>query len=116
FANRDHLEQSDLDSYAKELGLDLAKFHADAQSQATTDRIARDKKLAESLDVKGTPTIFINGRDYDPHQDLNDWLALEGASTRAGDTKSPPAPSTDDSAKTAAKADAGSSGLSGPKK
>ena len=77
FANRDHLEQSDLDSYAKDLGMDLARFHADMQSPATTERIAKDKKVAESLSVTGTPTIYINGRDYDPHQDLNEWLALE---------------------------------------
>jgi protein-disulfide isomerase len=77
FANRDHLEQSDLESYAKELGLDVAKFKSDMGSQAATDRIAQDRKLADSLDVKGTPTIFINGRDYDTHQDINDWISLE---------------------------------------
>jgi hypothetical protein len=104
FANRDHLEQSDLDGYAKELGMDVAKMHADAQSQATTDRIARDKKLADSLDVKGTPTIYINGRDYDPHQDLNDWLALELASVGAsgGTNDSKPAAPPGDSPKAAA--------------
>ncbi len=77
FANREHLEQSDLESYAKDLGLDVAKFKADAASQYATDRIAQDRKLADSLEVKGTPTIYINGREYDPKSDLNDWLNLE---------------------------------------
>jgi protein-disulfide isomerase len=77
FANRDHLEPPDLDSYAKQLGLDMNKFHLDANSQATTDRIAADRKQADDLDVKGTPTIYINGRDYDPQSDLDDWLSLE---------------------------------------
>jgi len=77
FANREHLEQSDLDSYAKEAGIELNKFHADMQSPATQDRLDRDKKLADSLLVKGTPTIYINGRDYSPQNDLNDWLNLE---------------------------------------
>jgi protein-disulfide isomerase len=77
FANRDHLEPSDVDGYAKEMGLDLVKFHADEQSKDTTDRIERDKKLASDVGVQGTPTIFINGREYDPHQDLDEWLALE---------------------------------------
>ena len=27
FANRDHLEQTDLDQYAKDIGLDLVRFH-----------------------------------------------------------------------------------------
>jgi protein-disulfide isomerase len=77
FANRDHLEQSDLESYAKDLGLDVGKFKTDMASQAATDRIAQDRKLADSLEVKGTPTIYINGRDYDTHQDINDWINLE---------------------------------------
>jgi len=87
FANRDHLEQSDLDGYAKELGLDLNRFHADMQSQATTDRLAGDRKQADALDVKGTPTIYINGREFDIHQDLNEWIAQE-----TGETAKPAAP------------------------
>lgn len=77
FKNQRHLEQTDLDSYAKELGLDVSRFHADMQSQATTDRIAKDKKLGEDLQIQGTPSVFINGRVYDGHQDLNEWIALE---------------------------------------
>jgi len=77
FANRDHLENSDLESYAKDLGLDLAKFRADMASQAATDRIAQDRKLADSLAVQGTPTIYVNGREFAPNQDINEWIALE---------------------------------------
>jgi protein-disulfide isomerase len=77
FTNRDHLEGADIDSYAKQIGLDIAKFHVDMQAPATTDRIDRDKKLGESLGVQGTPTIFVNGREFDPHQDLDDWINLE---------------------------------------
>jgi protein-disulfide isomerase len=99
FANREHLEQSDLDAYAKESGIELNKFHADLQSPATTERIERDKKLADSLQVKGTPTIYINGRDYSPQNDLNDWLNLEAG----GPTAPTPAPAPT----TAAKIDAG---------
>ena len=84
FANREHLEQSDLDSYAKDIGLNIQKFHADLQDKATTERIDRDKKLGETLQVKGTPTIYINGRDYNPQNDLNDWLNLEGTSVGGG--------------------------------
>jgi protein-disulfide isomerase len=77
FANREHLEQSDLDAYAKELGMDLQKFHADLQAKTTSDRLEKDRVAGEALGVKGTPTIYINGRDYDPRQDINDWLNLE---------------------------------------
>ncbi|MEO8878237.1 MAG: thioredoxin domain-containing protein, partial [Polyangiaceae bacterium] len=46
FSNQEHLEQGDLDGYAKDLGLDLAKFHNDFTSQLATDRIAQDRKQA----------------------------------------------------------------------
>ena len=94
FANRDHLEQADVDGYAKDLGLDVAKLHVDMASQATTDRIERDKKLGGSVGVQGTPTIFINGREYDPHQDLDDWINMEIQAVSAPTTTSAPAPSS----------------------
>jgi protein-disulfide isomerase len=77
FANRDHLEQADVDGYAKSIGLDLAKFHKDADSQATTDVIAKDRKQADALGVQGTPTIYINGREYSIGQDLDEWITEE---------------------------------------
>jgi predicted DsbA family dithiol-disulfide isomerase len=95
FANREHLEQSDLEGYAKDLALDLTKFKSDMQSQGATDRIAQDRKLADSLDVKGTPSIYINGRDYDVHQDLNDWVNLELSSVPADQPTKPIAAAPD---------------------
>jgi protein-disulfide isomerase len=77
FANGQRLEQSDLDGYAKTVGLDLERFRADMQSPAVTDRIAADKKTADDLGVKGTPTIYIDGREYDMKVDLADWLVQE---------------------------------------
>jgi protein-disulfide isomerase len=77
YANQQHLEQADLDSYAKDLGLNIDRLHADMQSKETTDKLDRDRKQADALEVKGTPTIYINGREYDPQQELSDWFALE---------------------------------------
>jgi protein-disulfide isomerase len=93
FANRDRLEPPDVDRYAKDLGLDLARFHKDAESQATTDWIAADRKQADALGVDGTPTIYINGRLYDTKQDLDEWIAGElGPSARPGPAPSASAP------------------------
>jgi protein-disulfide isomerase len=77
YSHQMNLEQADLDSYAKDLGLDITRFHADMQSKETTERLERDRKAADSLEVKGTPTIYINGREYDPQQELSDWFSLE---------------------------------------
>ena len=65
FANGQHLEQTDLEGYARAIGLDVDRFRADMQSAPATGRLGADKKLADDLDVKGTPTIFIDGREYD---------------------------------------------------
>jgi protein-disulfide isomerase len=74
FANAPRLEESDLDAYAKAIGLDVGRFHADMQSAATKARLDADRKLADDLGVKGTPTIFINGRQYDGKGDIDDWV------------------------------------------
>ncbi len=77
FDGQKALEPSDIERYAKDAGLDLPKFRADLQSQAITDRLARDKKLGEDLQLRGTPTIYINGRLHDPSSDLADAVATE---------------------------------------
>ncbi len=88
FANQDNLTQQGLDAIAKELGLDVGRLHADMQSPETADRIAKDRKLGEDLKIEGTPSMFINGRQFDGHQDLNEWLNLELA--MMGKQPSPP--------------------------
>lgn len=77
FANQSQLDQERLDAIAKQIGLDVSRMHADMQSNETTERIARDRKLGEELKIEGTPTLFINGRQFDGRQDLRDWIALE---------------------------------------
>jgi protein-disulfide isomerase len=84
FAHGQHLEDSDLEGYAKALGLDLDRFRADMASAATKARIESDRRLADSLAVKGTPTIYIDGHEYDPKVDIGEWVDAEiSASSRA---------------------------------
>ena len=77
FANQEQLSQQGLDAIAKELGLDVGRLHADMQTPETAERVAKDRKLGEELKIEGTPSIFINGRQFDGHSDLNEWLNLE---------------------------------------
>jgi predicted DsbA family dithiol-disulfide isomerase len=42
----------------------MARFKADMQAPATQKRIMEDMRNAEAAEVRGTPTIFINGWLY----------------------------------------------------
>ena len=61
--HRQHaLGDPELRQYARELGLDLARFDSDFGSGAVLERIRRDVSSGlESGEVRGTPTLFIDG-------------------------------------------------------
>jgi protein-disulfide isomerase len=62
FHRQNALEDEDLRRYGAELGLDVGQFDRDRSSQAVLDRIERDFRSGlESGQVRGTPTLFING-------------------------------------------------------
>jgi predicted DsbA family dithiol-disulfide isomerase len=82
FANGLHLEPPDLEKYASSIGLDLQKFRADMQSPEAKARLDADRKLGDDLHIKGTPTIFIDGREYDSKVDIAEWLDQEIAARR----------------------------------
>jgi protein-disulfide isomerase len=81
FANGEHLDDADILAYAKAIGLDLDRFRADLQSPATRARLDADRKLGDALNVKGTPTIFINGREYNSKVDIDEWVDGEIAAS-----------------------------------
>ena len=51
------------EGYAKKIGIDLERFRRDLTSQVVEQRIFLDGKRAHALGVKGTPTVFLNGRE-----------------------------------------------------
>ena len=62
FKNRRRLQKSNLISYAKVLGLNLAKFKAALDSGKYKAYVTRDSRAGSSIGANGTPTFFINGR------------------------------------------------------
>ncbi len=62
FKNTKKLEEDDLKSYAKKIGLDLAQFEKDFQSEQIDKLIKADIAEAKKIMVRGTPTLFINGK------------------------------------------------------
>jgi protein-disulfide isomerase len=83
FDNQGKLESSDLNRIAKELELDVPKWRADLGSDATTDRLKKDRELADQIGLTGTPLIYIEGREVpleqlvEPFTDLESWISLE---------------------------------------
>jgi hypothetical protein len=63
FPRRLGVSPSDIDGYARQLGLDTERFHRDAASVAVESALEIDKETTNSLGTPfGTPTFFINGR------------------------------------------------------
>lgn len=48
--------------YAKTLGLDVDRFSSDMVGEIASARVALDMRRGKSLGVRGTPTLFVNGR------------------------------------------------------
>ncbi len=62
FHRQKALEEADLQRYAAQLGLDVARFDDDRQGMAVLERIRRDVESGTATGkVRGTPTLFIDG-------------------------------------------------------
>ncbi len=53
---------SEFDSYALELNLDLDRLHADIESDEVVQKLRSDQRGGNSSGVRSTPAVFINGR------------------------------------------------------
>jgi protein-disulfide isomerase len=83
FARSPAHKREDVLGYAKQLGLDLAKFEADYA--AASPRVDADFKQGEMLGVSSTPTLYFNGRKYTgPHEAkyISMWIEEEVAVNR----------------------------------
>lgn len=61
FESHDAVRSGDFASIAAGLGLDVAKFEADMADPEIEAQIAADVALARELDIRSTPTTFVNG-------------------------------------------------------
>ena len=62
FQNYNRLNEQKIDEIRLALNLDKAKFQQHMQSPQTRARIDQDKQEGEDAGVRGTPTVFVNGR------------------------------------------------------
>jgi protein-disulfide isomerase len=71
-----------LDSYAREIGLDVDKFDEallNTSQNGVQAKIDRDKELGGKADVTGTPTWFVNGKRVDQATDDQIRTAIDSA-------------------------------------
>jgi protein-disulfide isomerase len=62
FADQENMSPEKYRDYARELGLDVARFDRDLADPDLMKRIDADVAEAQGLGVTGTPAFFVNGR------------------------------------------------------
>jgi len=92
FADQRRAQRADLLGYAKTLGLDLARFERDMDSEAVKQAIAADMAEGDRRGVAGTPTFFVNGKEYAGTRTLAQLQALVSAAARAPNAPTAGAP------------------------
>ena len=64
YNNQQALTRPDLEKYAEQAGLDVAKFKKDLDSGVGKGVISRDMREGQNAGASGTPSVFINGMKY----------------------------------------------------
>jgi protein-disulfide isomerase len=62
FENYNKLSDKKLQEIAVELQLDMDRYQADRKNQKVRASVAQDTRDGQTAGVRGTPTIFVNGR------------------------------------------------------
>jgi protein-disulfide isomerase len=62
FEHQDALDRASLMIYAERLALDVDRFRIDLDDWDTEARLVEDEALAAKLNVRGTPTSFVDGK------------------------------------------------------
>jgi protein-disulfide isomerase len=79
FHRQKALEDDDLRAYAEQIGLDVARFDRDGAAHEVMERIRRDVVSGLATEeVRGTPTLFINGVVHRGSYDASTLIAALG--------------------------------------
>jgi predicted DsbA family dithiol-disulfide isomerase len=61
-SNRERLDAASIDDYARHLGLDLARFHADLGDPRTAAVVDGDIGDGHAIELQAVPAFLIDGR------------------------------------------------------
>jgi protein-disulfide isomerase len=64
FANQGALDRASLERYAEELKLDMGKFKSALDSGKFKAKVQQDSAQGNDVGANGTPTFFVNGREF----------------------------------------------------
>jgi len=68
-------------NFARTLGLDIAKFTQDIDSAPVANRVLNDETQGAARGVKGTPTVYLNGREI-PFEVITNYDSLRATIER----------------------------------
>lgn len=96
FANQGALDGDSLAGYAKQAGLDVARYQKDIADPALRKRVRTEAALGNSLGANATPAFLVNGKlsvgwgswmafRYEVEQELKAANALVAKGTKVGD-------------------------------
>src|SRR5436309_2765603 len=90
FAGQAFIKKDDLLQKARSLKLDMAKFTADLESNKLKQEVEADQQEGAALGVNGTPSFFINGKEYSGAMPLSQFQAIISAELAAGPARTLP--------------------------
>jgi protein-disulfide isomerase len=73
---KQQLQPSDIEGYAKDIGLNVAKWKAAQSKPELAKRIEADQAQGASLGVTGTPAFFVNGRFLSGAKPIESFKAI----------------------------------------
>jgi protein-disulfide isomerase len=76
FNNSKTLSEENIQSFAKQIGLNMEQFKKDIEDPQIKKQIEADKVQAKEVTATGTPTFFINGRKIRGAQKLEAFKAV----------------------------------------
>ncbi len=85
FANQKALDRASLERYAQELKLDMGKFKAALDSGKFRAKVEADAAAGSAVGANGTPTFFINGREFVGAQPFENFKAAIDAEIAKAD-------------------------------
>ncbi|HEX9574508.1 MAG TPA: thioredoxin domain-containing protein [Myxococcales bacterium] len=79
------LKPDRIDQMARDLGLDLDRFHRDAESQEAKDQVEADQAQARALGATGTPYFYVNGQRIAGAQPFEQFKVVVDAALKRAD-------------------------------